>query len=191
MGTASRSTRAFARICAYAAFAVVALGAFAQSASAKGEMRAILDQPVPADAKPGSTLAVNWKLQVKRGEEFEPFGAGEVYFRLVGRDPGQASETVVDGRGSFSARVKVPPSGIERVEIGIYGMRIIGGREGASSRYPIPIVGRSLNQSSTESDESTNGSPEIWIGLVGGLALVALMGFAFRSRRAPDSAAAG
>ncbi len=163
---------------------------FAQSASALREVQATLDRPVPADAEPGSTIDVNWNLKVKRGGELEPFGAGEIFFRLVGRDQSQASEVVVDGSGAFSARVKVPESGIERVEIGIIGIRMAKGHEDVRSDYLIPIVGQSLTEARPESSISASGSSELWIGLVGGIGLVALLAFVTRSRRTPISAAA-
>lgn len=171
-----------------AAAAIVALGVLAQTAVAKGDLRAVLVQPVPADATPGSTIAVDWKLQSKRGDHFVPFGAGQIYFRLVGRDAGQASEAIVDGAGTFSARVKVPPSGIERVETGIVGMRMKKGRTPTRSDYPITIVGRSLEQSNSAAATSTRGVSPVWLGAAGILALLVLAAYFHRRRESVETA---
>lgn len=173
-----------------AAISIVALGALAQTSAAKGELRAVLVQPVPVDAKPGTTIAVDWKLQTKRGDQFVPFGAGQIYFRLVGREPGHVSEAIVDGTGTFSARLKVPPIGIERVETGIVGMRMEKGREATRSDYPITIVGPSLEHSNTAVTTSTRGIPAEWLGAAGIFALLMLAAYFLRHRRASVETAA-
>jgi hypothetical protein len=107
---------------------IVILLAFAvnvQPASAKGEIRASLDQPLPTDVAPGTTIPVAWKLEVRdeQTDKFVPFGAGPVFVRLIGDNPMQATQAVVDSRrGGYSAKVTVPPGGIKNVQIGFQAL---------------------------------------------------------------------
>ncbi|MBI2691700.1 MAG: hypothetical protein HYX29_07150 [Solirubrobacterales bacterium] len=185
MEVTSHSLGTVARVVACAAMSTLLLAAFAQTAQSKGETRAILDRPVPADSKPGSTIEVAWKLESKIRDRYEPFGAGEVFFRLVGNAAGDASEVVVDGRRSFSARVRVPFSGIKKVEIGIIGVRTVSGKEGTRSDALIPIVGPSLERSADGSGGPEQNRTALVVGAVSGAALLLFGATYYRRRSSP------
>jgi len=129
-----------ARIAACAALAVAATLALATSASAKEGYRATLTSTIPANAKPGTTIRVAWKVTNAAGDGFN---ATDVFVRLRGPARGVATEGfagfVAHADGAYSARVKVPRGGIAAVEIGIAGTRTYanGKSERADLLFPI------------------------------------------------------
>jgi hypothetical protein len=109
------------RLATALATALVALLA-ASAAEAKDGVRATLETPIPADARPGARLTVVWSLADDHGR---PFGAGGLFVRLRGPG-GETSEAYADGAahpdGRYRATVTVPAGGIESVEFGLRGI---------------------------------------------------------------------
>jgi hypothetical protein len=164
-----------ARLTAVTLLALLSVGLLSQSASAKGEIRATLDQPLPSTAAPGTRLPVAWKLEARdaRTKKYVPFGAGGVFVRLIGTNPMQSTEQVVEGNGSFSATVTVPPGGIKKVQIGFKAMQASHGGVDQPD-YFIPIAGQSIETPPVVLDNTWSSS--MWLLLVGliGAALIAL-----------------
>lgn len=181
-----RSLTAF--IAASISLCLVFLAAGSDTATAKGRMRAVLDPPIPADAKPGTAITVNWRIEVEnsRSHKYEPFGAGEVFVRLIAPARDQSTEAVVDGNGTFSASMRVPAGGVERVEIGIKGYSANGAR--STSDFLIPITGRAI-EPAVDADRGEFPGSILAIGIVAVLATMGLAYAATRRRRRPIAAA--
>jgi hypothetical protein len=106
---------------------LIAAGALpAMPVAAKEGVRAKLDRPVRLDRPPGRTVQVAWHLTDQQGR---PFGASGIYLRVsrCGRRPLRIPASA-QGRGGYSARVRVPQGGIRKLVVGLRGWRIIGGR---------------------------------------------------------------
>ena len=183
--------------------AVIAM-ALADNADAKGNMRAVLDQPIPAESVPGEMITVKWKLEVERPSnpghprtgQYEPFGAGEVFVRLIGPAGSQPTETVVDGQGHFSAAVRVPTGGVKAVKIGIKGVSTSSGGSSQASDYLIPISGPTVtNPTTTETNQDagllgTSQSTTLTLLGILGLLTIFLAARRFNSRRNTTATAA-
>ncbi|MBJ7348504.1 MAG: hypothetical protein JHC87_08050 [Thermoleophilaceae bacterium] len=123
--------------------------ALADNADAKGNIRATLDQSIPSDSTPGKLITVGWKLESERpssssksgASKYQPFGAGEVFVRLIGPAGSRPTEAIVDGRGHFSASVRVPSGGVKDIKIGIKGTTINADGTRRAGDYFIPITG--------------------------------------------------
>lgn len=165
---------------------IVVLLAFAvnvQPASAKGEIRASLDQPLPTDVAPGTTIPVAWKLEVRdeQTDKFVPFGAGPVFVRLIGDNPMQATQAVVDSRrGGYSAKVTVPPGGIKNVQIGFQALPASRGGI-AQPEYFIPIAGQKLVSPPHVVED--NGPSSVWFVLIVAIGTIAIALTTYRRRR--------
>jgi hypothetical protein len=92
---------------------------------AKEDVRATLVGPVDLDTRPGERITITWKLEDREGR---PFGAGGVFVRLRSATGGRPVTAVTGGSGRFSVAVVVPEGGISRLEFGLQGWRIAGGR---------------------------------------------------------------
>src|SRR5262245_43846907 len=85
-------------------------------ATAKDGVKATLTTKVPLRAAPGTQITVAWKLASKSGR---PFGAGEVFVRLLSAAHARAEITVLSCSGSCKAKVLVPKGGIADIQVGI------------------------------------------------------------------------
>ncbi len=100
--------------------AAVLVGAL--PAAAKEGVKATLTTKIPLDAAPGTEVAVGWTLAyLDEAGRRQPFGAGEVFVRLLSASGARAETTFVDGSGEFTANVAVPEGGIGDVRIGLRG----------------------------------------------------------------------
>jgi hypothetical protein len=162
-------------LCSVAAVA----GALAVAASAKEGFRATLTSPFPADAKPGSTITVSWKVANRAGDAFN---ASSMFVRLRGPH-GEANEgfagTAAHTDGGYGARVTVPKDGTARIEIGVAGTATTASGSRRSD-YLFPIT----NPPALGGAASDSGTPTLtWLlPLLGGLAAIAVVAFAFRRR---------
>jgi hypothetical protein len=102
--------------------AVVALVA-AVPAAAKDGAQAHLLGPLPAHPAPGSFITVRWSVDVPgpNGKRI-PFSAMGMFVRLVGRAGSSTTGTATQNAGPpYSARIRVPRGGIERIRFGLAG----------------------------------------------------------------------
>jgi hypothetical protein len=92
----------------------------AGSARAKNNVEATILSAIPKQATPGSTLHVVWRLgELDSGR---PFGAGGVFFRVIGAHGATSTADAVERRpGRFAANVVVPAGGIHQIRIGLHG----------------------------------------------------------------------
>jgi hypothetical protein len=171
----------FARI-GIAVFALAAVAAaLAAGASAKEGFRATLTSPIPTDAKPGTTVAVAWTVTNKAGDAFN---ASSMFVRLRGPDRGDANEAFASPNahtdGAYTATVTVPEGGIAGVQIGVAGTSTDNSGNAARSDYLFPIA----NPPALGSTGLDSGTETLtWVlPLLAGLAVVALVAFAFRRR---------
>jgi hypothetical protein len=95
-----------------AAIATVA----ASPVAGKDGVKATLTTQVPLRATPGTQITIAWKLASKSGR---PFGAGEVFVRLLSATHARAEITVLSCSGSCKAKVRVPKGGIADIQVGI------------------------------------------------------------------------
>lgn len=166
-------------VCAVTAVA----GALAAGALAKEGFRATLTSPIPADARPGSTITVTWKITNRAGD---PFNATALFVRLRGPDRADATEgfdsPTAHTDGAYGARVTVPKGGIAAVQIGVAGTSTDSSGKSVRSDYLFPIV----NPPALDGAASDSGTGTLtWLlPLLAGLAVVALVAFAFRRRAA-------
>lgn len=99
----------------------------APAAGAKGDVVARLLTPSVGDAPAGATVRVAWTLTTRdENGARRPFSAGAVFVRVIGirsvRDyPGREWPV-----GHFRATIRVPPSGIRRLQIGLMGWNDFG-----------------------------------------------------------------
>jgi hypothetical protein len=108
------STRLALGLVGIAAAALVA----ALPAAGKDGVKATLTTRIPLDAPAGTQLRVAWKLADQDGH---PFGAGEIFVRLLGPSRSGAETTFLDCSGHCSAKVRVPKGGIRGIQIGLRG----------------------------------------------------------------------
>jgi hypothetical protein len=95
----------------------------AGSVWAKEGAVARLTTALPLDAAPGTTIRVGWTVDVPDGSGGrEPFGAGGMFVRLLGRAGGPSATGLADGAdGPYAATVDVPADGIGGVRAGLRG----------------------------------------------------------------------
>lgn len=166
------------RAAACVAVAVVAICAFATAASAKEGFKATLTSAIPADANPGSTIAIAWTVKNAAGDGFN---ASTMFVRLRGK--GGATESFATANahtdGAYDASVTVPEGGISAVEIGVAGTRSDASGS-ARSDYLFPIS----NPPDLASGGSGSGTGTLtWLlPLLGGVAVVAIVALLFRRR---------
>jgi hypothetical protein len=124
-----------------AALAIAAGALLALPAEAKNGVRAILDDPVNVDAKPGSPVRVAWHLA---DEEGHPFGASGIYLRVsrCGRPPLRVPAR--ERAGGYFVRFKVPNGGIRKLMVGLKGSMIVGERKTRRDAVFnfVPAIGR-------------------------------------------------
>jgi len=170
----------FHRVAACLAVAVAAACILAAAASAKEGFRATLTSAVPADAKPGSTIKVAWTVRNGAGTGFS---TSAMFVRLRGPAGAEATEGFASFAshpdGAYSARVTVPDGGIDGIEIGVAGTRTDASGS-ARSDYLFPIS-NPPDLTSAGSDPGT-GTLTWLLPLLGGLAAVAVVAYAFRRR---------
>jgi hypothetical protein len=156
----------------------------APPAAAKEGVKATLTTKIPLDAAPGTKLEVGWTLAyLDDNGRRQPFGAGEVFVRLLSASGARAETTFVDGSGSFIAKVAVPEGGIGDVRIGLRGYS-----DGRTSDMLFPITNDPLpgpprplsGEPALRGDDGSN----VWIAvLVGGSALTTCALAVFVARR--------
>jgi hypothetical protein len=163
-----------------------ALLAGALPAAAKEGVKATLTTKIPLDAAPGTKFEVGWTLAyLDEAGRRQPFGAGEVFVRLLSASGGRAQTTFIDGSGAFTAKVAVPEGGIGDIQIGLRGY--VDGRP-SDLLFPItndPLPGPPRPFSGEPAFGGDDGS-NVWIAvLVSGSALTtcALAVFVARRRR--------
>jgi hypothetical protein len=93
----------------------------AAPAAAKEGVKATLQSKIPLTAEAGTKVHARWTLWAVEDGQRRPFGAGDVFVRLVSAT-GEGSETAfTNGSGDFAATVTVPKGGIADVQIGLRG----------------------------------------------------------------------
>ena len=118
-----------------------AAGALAAGALAKEGFRATLTSPIPADARPGSTITVTWKITNGRATPSTrpPSSSGFAAPDRADATEGFASPTAHTD-GAYSARVTVPKGGIAAVQIGVAGTSTDSSGKSVRSDYLFPIA---------------------------------------------------
>jgi hypothetical protein len=168
------------------ALLVVALVAV-PPAHAKEGVKATLKTPIPFDAKPGTKLDVSWTLWLVDQGRRRPFGAGDVFVRLVSATGEGAETAYVDGSGTYTATVAVPKGGIGDVRIGLRGFSDASPKPAnADMLFPItndPMPGPARIAAHSSERRASNGTSRsvIWIPL--GAAALSAVGVAFYRRR--------
>jgi hypothetical protein len=103
-----------------------------------------LSAPIPRDAQPGSTLSVTFTVTVPdENGGMVPFGGSPMVLKLIGPD-GAATEGlgVERGtRGTYTAEIKVPASGIESAVFGIRGTSTMADGTTAIEDLPFDVDG--------------------------------------------------
>ena len=93
-------------------------------AEAKGEVVVRVLTPISRDVTPGTKVSVVWTLTVVEAGKRRAYRAGYVFIRLVGLNGARtplAYGVEAGPAGRYRARVRVPPGGVRRVEIGVMG----------------------------------------------------------------------
>ena len=124
-----------------------ALALVASPAMGKEGAEAKLDNAVPRDAEPGSTIDVGWSVFSVRGVERDPMVGSPIYVRLVSRDRTTSTDVMgtesPSGSGHYTASIEVPAGGIGEVVIGLVGEACDG--DGCRrSDLMFPIVGPTM-----------------------------------------------
>lgn len=115
----------------------------APSAVGKEGVRATLTTNIPRDAHAGARLSVSWRLgSVDERGRWQPFGAGEVFLRLVSASGADAETSFASPgpatTGTYAATVIVPRGGIGDVQIGLRGyVSGAGGSRASDMLFPI------------------------------------------------------
>ena len=123
--------------------AAMVVGLLASPGAAKEGVVARVLTPISRDAEPGSRLRIVWTLSFVHEGKRHPFGGGEIFVRLVGRDGSKSRREYAENPlpGRFRATVRVPRGGVSRVEVGIMGTACTAeGCRPAPKHFP--IVGR-------------------------------------------------
>jgi hypothetical protein len=115
------------------------LGLVSSPPAARNWVQATLTSPV-RHAPPGSTIVIRWKLWSRaQNGQLVPFNAIGLFARIVNPAHTQATTAPAHGRGGrYSARIRVPPGGIGRLQVGISGWAVgPTGRKPAPNLFPI------------------------------------------------------
>jgi hypothetical protein len=103
-----------------------------------------LATPIPRDAQPGSTLTVTFTVTVPdENGAMVPFGGSPMVLKLIGPDgttteaPGAERGT----RGTYTAQIRVPASGIESAVFGIRGTSTMADGTTAIEDLPFDVKG--------------------------------------------------
>jgi hypothetical protein len=166
------------------ALGAVAVCALAAGASAKEGFVATLTSPIPADARPGTTLYVAWTISRPAAHGAMPFNATDVFVRLRNAD-GAASEGYATFKahtdGAYRAQVTVPSGGISSVEIGVAGTRTYSSGKSERADLLFPITNPPALAGSG-SGSGGIGTLTWLVPLLAGAAVVALVVLAARRR---------
>jgi hypothetical protein len=143
-------------------------------AAAKEGVKATLTTKIPLNAAQGTPLEVGWTLAyLDENGRRQPFGAGEVFVRLLSASGARAQTTFIDGSGTFSATVAVPEGGIGDVQIGLRGY--VDGRP-SDLLFPItndPMPGN-RRVAAPPSAAETDGGSRAWVFAVVAGSLLAI-----------------
>jgi hypothetical protein len=103
----------------------------AGTAAAKGDVLAMLDAPIPPDAKPGTELDVGWRAWTPGGTSEWPFSGAPVFIRLTSPDGSSSTEAFghedPEGSGHYFATIQVPAGGVRLVDVGLFGESCVNG----------------------------------------------------------------
>jgi hypothetical protein len=103
-----------------------------------------LATPIPRDAQPGSTLTVTFTVTVPdENGAMVPFGGSPMVLKLIGPD-GTTTEALGaerGTRGTYTAQIRVPASGIESAVFGIRGTSTMADGTTAIEDLPFDIDG--------------------------------------------------
>ena len=178
------------------------------TAAAKGDALAALDAPIPPDAEPGTKMEVGWRAWTPDGGAEWPFAGSPVFIRLISADGTSSTEVLgrenPPGSGHYQATISVPPGGVGRVEVGLFGESCVDGTCTRSDilfelpeeqrvpalaapvavdppipavRAPMPAAGRAPDAAPTP-----DSVPLALVIVAGGLTLSLLLGLAGRVR---------
>jgi hypothetical protein len=171
------------------ALALAALVA-APSAVAKEGVKATLKTAIPLGAEPGTKVDVAWTLWFVDHGRRQPFGAGDVFVRLVSAIGDRPQTAYTNGPGSYAATVTVPKGGIGDVQIGLRGFSDASpSPQSADMFFPItndPMPGPARVAARTSERDASRGTSRsvVWIPL-GAVGALSALGFvAYRRRRA-------
>src|SRR4051794_5799713 len=101
------------------AAAVLLALSIAVPALAKEGIEARLDQPIPLNGEPGTTVTVGFTVAAI-GNDPDSWGGQPVVLKVhpVGGDPIESVATA-DGKGHYTATFRMPEHGVASVEIGM------------------------------------------------------------------------
>ena len=104
--------------------ATAALAA-APFALAKDGVKATLTTAVPRHAQPGARITVSWRLGYVEKGRWRPFGASEIFVRLLSASGSDAKTSFATPgpatTGEWTATVAVPEGGIGDLQVGLRG----------------------------------------------------------------------
>lgn len=158
------------------------------AAPAKEGVRATVVGPAALDARPGEQITIAWRLSDADGHQF---GADGLFVRLRNPAGDRHTTAFTEGSGRFSARIRVPEGGIGRIEFGLRGWTVGGGRTSRADML-FPIENYPFTRASAgpiaESTTSVDGDrPQLWHVLlavgVSGMAVVTGVRISQRSWR--------
>ena len=113
----------------------------AAGAAAKGEGAGIitLAAPIPRDAEPGSTIAVEFTATMPGADGSGPVVDSPMVLRLTGPDGGSTEATGVETStpGTYRVSIKVPAGGIDKAVFGLRGSSI--NPDGSTALADIPF----------------------------------------------------
>jgi hypothetical protein len=162
----------------------------AAPAAAKEGVKATLKTTIPVGAEPGTKVDAAWTLWLVDQGRRRPFGAGDVFIRLVSAT-GEGSQTAyTDGSGAYSVTVTVPKGGIGDVQIGLRGFSDASPKPASADMLfpitndPMPGPARVAARSSERGESSGTSRSVVWIPLGAAGALSAIAFVAYRRRRA-------
>ena len=119
--------------------------AAAAPVAAKEGAQAQLTTTIPRDAKPGSTLLIEWDAFMPSPVRRDPILGSQIFVRLLPAGAGKAIETrgfeEPSLSGHYAAKVTVPASGIGGVQIGLFGEMCEAGKACVRNDIMLLLVG--------------------------------------------------
>ena len=137
-------TRALAPLWAILLIGAAVLAAAAPVAAKEGA-QAQLTTTIPRDAKPGSTLLVEWDAFMPSPVRRDPILGSQILIRLLPAAAGKAVETrgfeEPSLSGHYAAKIRVPDSGIGGVQIALFGEMCEAGKACVRNDIVLLLVG--------------------------------------------------
>jgi hypothetical protein len=113
--------------------------------AAKEGAQAQLTTTIPRDAKPGSTLLVEWDAFMPSPVRRDPILGSQILIRLLPAGAGKAVETrgfeEPSLSGHYAAKIRVPDSGIGGVQIALFGEMCEAGKACVRNDIVLLLVG--------------------------------------------------